>query len=198
MRLKGKVALVTGGNKGIGAAVVRRFASEGAKVWSGDILTDKTKELADNLANDKGNIIHETLDVTSQTSWQLLINKIVHETRKIDILINNAGIYERRSIEETTEEQFDKMLAVNTKGPFIGIKLALDALKASGNASIVNLSSTAGLRGSFAVHYGASKGALRLMTKSIASKYAKDGIRCNSVHPGPIDTEMGHTAVPHQ
>ena len=196
MRLKGKVALVTGGNKGIGAAVVRRFASEGAKVWSGDISTDKTYELSDNLANDKGNIIHETLDVTSLTSWQILINKIVDETGKIDILINNAGIYERRSIEETTEEQFDKMLAVNTKGPFIGIKLALDALKASGNASIVNLSSTAGLRGSFAVHYGASKGALRLMTKSIASKYAKDGIRCNSVHPGPIDTEMGHTAVP--
>ena len=196
MRLKGKVALVTGGNKGIGAAVVRRFASEGAKVWSGDILTDKTNELSDDLANDKENIIHETLDVTRQTSWQLLINKIVHKTGKIDILINNAGIYERRSIEETTEEQFDKMLAVNTKGPFIGIKLALDALKASGNASIVNLSSTAGLRGSFAVHYGASKGALRLMTKSIASKYAKDGIRCNSVHPGPIDTEMGHTAVP--
>ena len=196
MRLKGKVALVTGGNKGIGAAVVRRFASEGAKVWSGDISTDKTNELSDNLANDKGNIIYETLDVTSLTSWQILINKIVDETGKIDILINNAGIYERRSIEETTEEQFDKMLAVNTKGPFIGIKLALDALKASGNASIVNLSSTAGLRGSFAVHYGASKGALRLMTKSIASKYAKDGIRCNSVHPGPIDTEMGHTAVP--
>ena len=196
MRLKGKVALVTGGNKGIGAAVVRRFAREGAKVWSGDILTDKTNESSDNLANDKGNIIHETLDVTSLTSWQILINKIVDESGKIDILINNAGIYERRSIEETTEEQFDKMLAVNTKGPFIGIKLALDALKASGNASIVNLSSTAGLRGSFAVHYGASKGALRLMTKSIASKYAKDGIRCNSVHPGPIDTEMGHTAVP--
>ena len=196
MRLKGKVALVTGGNKGIGAAVVRRFASEGAKVWSGDILPDKTHELSDNLAKDKGNIIHETLDVTSLTSWEILINKIVDETGKIDILINNAGIYERRSIEETTEEQFDKMLAVNTKGPFIGIKLALDALKASGNASIVNLSSTAGLRGSFAVHYGASKGALRLMTKSIASKYAKDGIRCNSVHPGPIDTDMGHTAVP--
>jgi len=196
MRLKGKVALVTGGNKGIGGAVVRRFASEGAKVWSGDILTDKANELSDNLTNDKGSIIHETLDVTSLTSWQILINKIVDQTGKIDILINNAGIYERRSIEETTEEQFDKMLAVNTKGPFIGIKLALDALKASGNASIVNLSSTAGLRGSFAVHYGASKGALRLMTKSIASKYAKDGIRCNSVHPGPIDTEMGHTAVP--
>ena len=196
MRLKGKVALVTGGNKGIGGAVVRRFASEGAKVWSGDILTDKANELSDNLTNDKGSIIHETLDVTSLTSWQILINKIVDQTGKIDILINNAGIYERRSIEETTEEQFDKMLAVNTKGPFIGIKLALDALKASGNASIVNLSSTAGLRGSFAVHYGASKGALRLMTKSIASKYAKDGIRCNSVHPGPIDTDMGHTAVP--
>ena len=196
MRLKGKVALVTGGNKGIGAAVVRRFASEGARVWSGDIVTDKTNKFSDDLADETETIVHETLDVTSHDSWQLIINKIVQETGKIDILVNNAGIYDRRSIEATTEEQFDKMLAVNTKGPFLGIKLALEALKASGNASIVNLSSTAGLRGSFAVHYGASKGALRLMTKSIASTYAKDGIRCNSVHPGPIDTEMGHTAVP--
>jgi len=196
MRLKGKVALVTGGNKGIGAAVVRRFASEGARVWSGDIVTDKTNNFSDDLADKTETIAHETLDVTSHDSWQLIINKIVQETGKIDILVNNAGIYDRRSIEATTEEQFDKMLAVNTKGPFLGIKLALEALKASGNASIVNLSSTAGLRGSFAVHYGASKGALRLMTKSIASTYAKDGIRCNSVHPGPIDTEMGHTAVP--
>ncbi|MAI12843.1 MAG: cyclopentanol dehydrogenase [Rhodospirillaceae bacterium] len=196
MRLKGKVALVTGGNKGIGAAVVRRFASEGARVWSGDIVTDKTNKSSDDLANKTETIVHETLDVTSHDSWQLIINRIVQETGKIDILVNNAGIYDRRSIEATTEEQFDKMLAVNTKGPFLGIKLALEALKASGNASIVNLSSTAGLRGSFAVHYGASKGALRLMTKSIASTHAKDGIRCNSVHPGPIDTEMGHTAVP--
>ena len=196
MRLKGKVALVTGGNKGIGAAVVRRFASEGARVWSGDIVTDKTNNFSDDLADQTETIVHETLDVTSHDSWQLIINKIVQETGKIDILVNNAGIYDRRSIEATTEEQFDKMLSVNTKGPFLGIKLALEALKASGNASIVNLSSTAGLRGSFAVHYGASKGALRLMTKSIASTYAKDGIRCNSVHPGPIDTEMGHTAVP--
>ena len=196
MRLKGKVALVTGGSKGIGAAVVRRFASEGARVWSCDIVTDKTNNFSDDLADQTETIVHETLDVTSHDSWQLIINKIVQEAGKIDILVNNAGIYDRRSIEATTEEQFDKMLAVNTKGPFLGIKLALEALKASGNASIVNLSSTAGLRGSFAVHYGASKGALRLMTKSIASKYAKDGIRCNSVHPGPIDTEMGHTAVP--
>ena len=196
MRLKGKVALVTGGNKGIGAAVVRRFASEGARVWSVDIVTGKTNNFSDDLADKTETIVHETLDVTSHDSWQLIINKIVQETGKIDILVNNAGIYDRRSIEATTEEQFDKMLSVNTKGPFLGIKLALEALKASGNASIVNLSSTAGLRGSFAVHYGASKGALRLMTKSIASTYAKDGIRCNSVHPGPIDTEMGHTAVP--
>ena len=132
MRLKGKVALVTGGNKGIGAAVVRRFASEGARVWSGDIVTDKTNNFSDDLADKTETIVHETLDVTSHDSWQLIINKIVQETGKIDILVNNAGIYDRRSIEATTEEQFDKMLAVNTKGPFLGIKLALEALKASG------------------------------------------------------------------
>ena len=106
MRLKGKVALVTGGNKGIGAAVVRRFASEGARVWSGDIATDKANKFSDDLANKTETIVHETLDVTSHDSWQLIINKIVHETGKIDILVNNAGIYDRRSIEETTEEQF--------------------------------------------------------------------------------------------
>ena len=197
MRLKGKIALVTGGNKGIGAAVVRRFASEGAKVWSGDISSDLRREFSDDLSGHGKNISFEALDVTNQNSWERLVNKIVNETGKIDILVNNAGIYQRKSIEETTEAEWDKMLTVNTKGPFLGIKVALEALKASGNASIVNLSSTAGLRGSFAIHYGASKGALRLMTKSIANRFAKDGIRCNSVHPGPIDTEMGHAAVPH-
>ena len=98
MRLKGKIGLVTGGNNGIGAAVVRRFASEGAKVWSGDIAPDLRRELLDDLSGHEKNISFEALDVTSQNSWERLVNKIVNETGKIDILVNNAGIYQRKSI----------------------------------------------------------------------------------------------------
>ena len=112
MRLKGKIALVTGGNKGIGAAVVRRFASEGAKVWSGDISPDLRREFSDDLSGHEKNISFEALDVTSQKSWERLVNKIVNETGKIDILVNNAGIYQRKSIEETTEEEIEDFCTI--------------------------------------------------------------------------------------
>ena len=186
------VAIVTGGASGIGLGIASTLIAEGYDVF---VLDNDLQHV------DEYNASHplsraRVCDVSDASAVVTEIDGVFYVAGRIDLLVNNAGIYDRRSIEATTEEQFDKMLAVNTKGPFLGIKLALEALKASGNASIVNLSSTAGLRGSFAVHYGASKGALRLMTKSIASTYAKDGIRCNSVHPGPIDTEMGHTAVP--
>lgn len=196
MILDGKTALITGGSEGIGAAVVRRFAQEGANVWFGDINQTAGEELEKELSHYRSRLNFITLDVTQVSDWELAIEKIVLQNGKLDILVNNAGIYQRKPIEDTTEEEWDRMLEVNAKGPFIGSKVCFNALKASGNASIVNLSSTAGLKASLSVHYGASKGALRLMTKSIANRFAKNGIRCNSVHPGPIDTKMGHQAVP--
>ena len=196
MILNGKTALITGGSEGIGAAVVRRFAMEGANVWFGDINQTAGEELEKELSHYRSRLNFITLDVTQVSDWELAIEKIVLQNGKLDILVNNAGIYQRKPIEDTTEEEWDRMLEVNAKGPFIGSKVCFNALKASGNASIVNLSSTAGLKASLSVHYGASKGALRLMTKSIANRFAKNGIRCNSVHPGPIDTKMGHQAVP--
>jgi len=196
MILNGKTALITGGSEGIGAAVVRRFAMEGANVWFGDINQTAGEELEKELSHYRSRLNFITLDVTQVSDWELAIEKIVLQNGKLDILVNNAGIYQRKPIEDTTEEEWDRMLEVNAKGPFIGSKVCFNALKASGNASIINLSSTAGLKASLSVHYGASKGALRLMTKSIANRFAKNGIRCNSVHPGPIDTKMGHQAVP--
>ncbi|MBH67307.1 MAG: cyclopentanol dehydrogenase [Rhodospirillaceae bacterium] len=196
MRLKNKTALVTGGSQGIGAAVVKRFVKEGASVWFGDVNKKSGNSLVEELSNTGIPVNFEPLDVTSRDQWDFVVSKITADNGKLDILVNNAGIYQRKPLEETTEEEWDRMLAVNTKGPFIGVQASLNALRKSGNASIINLSSVAGLRSSFVVHYGASKGALRLMTKSIANRFAKDGIRCNSVHPGPIDTDMGHNAVP--
>jgi cyclopentanol dehydrogenase len=196
MILNGKTALITGGSEGIGAAVVRRFAKEGANVWFGDINQTAGEELVKELSLYRSRLNFITLDVTKVSDWELAIEKIMLQNGKLDILVNNAGIYQRKPIEDTTEEDWDRMLEVNAKGPFIGSKVCFSALKASGNASIINLSSTAGLKASLSVHYGASKGALRLMTKSIANRFAKNGIRCNSVHPGPIDTKMGHQAVP--
>ena len=115
---------------------------------------------------------------------------------RLDILVNNAGVYQRKPMHEISEEDWDLIMDVNGKGVFLGCKAALDPMKRSGGGSIVNISSTAGIRASMSSHYGASKGAVRLMSKSVAVQYAKDGIRCNSVHPGPVETAMGYEAVP--
>ena len=196
MRLEGKVALVSGGAKGIGAAVVRRFAAEGAAVGVGDVDEDRGQILARELAGNNRPVIFFRLDVTEVTDWQLAVDGLVKAHGGIDILVNNAGIYQRKPIDETSEDEWDRMMEVNAKGPYLGVNAVVGAMKASGGGSIVNLSSTAGLRSTLSAHYGASKGALRLMTKSVANRFASDGIRCNSVHPGPVDTAMGHEAVP--
>ncbi|MBL6600449.1 MAG: SDR family oxidoreductase [Alphaproteobacteria bacterium] len=196
MRLQGKVALVSGGAKGIGEAVVRRFVAEGAAVGFGDVDEAAGRALAEELSGGNSPATFLPLDVTKADDWRGAVDALVGAHGRLDILVNNAGIYQRIPIDETNEDDWDRMMEVNAKGPFLGVKAAAQAMTASGGGSIINLSSTAGLRASVAVHYGASKGALRLMTKSIANRYAKDGIRCNSVHPGPIDTAMGHAAVP--
>jgi NAD(P)-dependent dehydrogenase (short-subunit alcohol dehydrogenase family) len=196
MRLEGKVALISGGARGIGAAMSTRFAAEGAHVCIGDIEDAAGAALAKTIQAAGQDARFMRLDVTDSASWQAAVDALVAEFGGVDILVNNAGIYDRRPLEEINEEAWDRVMNVNAKGPFLGAKAVIPAMRMKEGGSIVNISSTAGIRGSVASHYGASKGAVRLLTKSIAGTYAKDGIRCNSVHPGPVETEMGYAAVP--
>ena len=131
------------------------------------------------------------LDVTSESDWQSAVNTAIERYGGLDILVNNAGIFNRAFIHEQTEEDWDRVMDINGKGVFLGTKTAIPAMREAGGGSIVNISSVAGLIGSMAsTSYNASKGAVRLLTKSTAIQYAKEGIRCNSVHPGPIETPM--------
>ena len=195
-RLKGKVALVTGGATGIGAAVVKRLAAEGAHVGLGDINADEGESIVEAVTNGAGSAQYFSLDVQQSAQWQLAVDALMDTRDRLDILVNNAGVYTRTPLEQIDEAEWAHVIDVNVKGVFLGAQSAVPAMRKSGGGSIINISSTAGLRGSMATHYGASKGAVRLMTKSIAIQFAKDGIRCNSVHPGPVDTAMGHVAVP--
>jgi NAD(P)-dependent dehydrogenase (short-subunit alcohol dehydrogenase family) len=197
-RLQGKVALVSGGATGIGAAVVRRFAREGAAIVFGDINEEAGAALQREITASGGQARFVPLDVTDRGQWKAAIDATVQAHGRLDVLVNNAGIYARTPLEDITDDEFDRIMDVNVKGVFIGAQCAIPAMRQSGGGSIINLSSVAGMRGSVATHYGASKGAVRLMTKSIALQCAKDNIRCNSVHPGPVDTAMGHQAVPEE
>ena len=196
MRLEGKVALISGGAKGIGAAIVRRFAREGAHVGLGDVDQQAGEDLARELTDADTSVAFLRLDVARAADWDAAISKLTEAHGGLDILVNNAGIYSLNPLEDISEDEWDRVMEVNAKGPFLGAKAAVPVMRARGGGSIVNISSTAGIRSSVASHYGASKGAVRLMTKSIAVRYAKDGIRCNSVHPGPVETAMGYVAVP--
>ncbi|MEM7751493.1 MAG: SDR family NAD(P)-dependent oxidoreductase [Pseudomonadota bacterium] len=195
-RLEGRVALVSGGSTGIGAAIVRRLAAEGAHVGLGDINTGDGEQVVQAVTASGGSACFMPLDVTDASHWQEAVQKLVTEHGRLDILVNNAGIYARTPIDKIDEQEWQRVIDVNVKGVFLGAQAAIPEMRKTGQGSIINISSTAGLRGSIATHYGASKGAVRLMSKSIAVQCAKDGIRCNSVHPGPVDTTMGHAAVP--
>lgn len=197
-RLQGKVALVSGGATGIGAAVARRFAREGAAIVFGDINEQAGAALEQEITASGGTARFVLLDVTDRGQWKAAIDATVQAHGRLDVLVNNAGIYARTPLEDITDDEFDRIMDVNVKGVFIGAQCAIPAMRQSGGGSIINISSVAGMRGSVATHYGASKGAVRLMTKSIALLCAKDNIRCNSVHPGPVDTAMGHQAVPEE
>ena len=189
MRLENKVALISGGARGMGAAEARMFAREGAKVVIGDVLDAEGTRVAAEIAESGGDALFVHLDVTHEEAWRSAIGAATSSFSKLDILVNNAGIWRRGRVEDTTVEDWDMILDVNAKGVFLGTKLAIPEMRKAGGGSIINISSTAGLVGGpRSSAYTASKGAVRLFTKATAVQYAQEGIRANSIHPGPIDT----------
>ena len=192
MRLKDKVALISGGARGLGAADARLFAKEGAKVVIGDVLETEGPQVEREINEAGGKALFVHLDVTSEAEWQNAVATCVSHFGKLDILVNNAGISLRSSLEETSAEEWDRVMAINVKGMYLGIKLAIPEMLKAGGGSIINISSQVGLVGSetSSAHYQASKGAVRLLSKVTATHYAKQGIRVNSVHPGPMVTPM--------
>ena len=191
MRLKGKVAFISGGAQGMGATEARIFAREGAKVAIGDVLPEG-KDVAREIEDSGGECLFTPLDVTSESQWQSAIAATVARFGRLDILVNNAGVSQWGLVHETSEADWNRVMDINAKGTFLGTKAAIPAMLESGGGSIINISSQLGLVGTemSSPQYQSSKGAVRLLTKLTAMQYAKDGIRCNSVHPGPIMTPM--------
>ena len=191
-RLEGKVALITGGARGQGEAEVRLFARESAKVVFGDILDEEGRKLEAEINEMGGDARYIHLDVTSEDDWEAAVREAVTGYGRLDILVNNAGVSLRHQDMDIPTEDWDLLMDVNAKGVFLGTKYAIPAMKEAGGGSIVNISSIAGILGRplASPAYAASKGAVRVFTKSAAGRVAVDKIRCNSIHPGPIDTEM--------
>jgi cyclopentanol dehydrogenase len=191
-RLDGKVALISGGARGQGAAEAKLFVREGAAVVFGDVLDDEGKQVEASIRAGGGQATYVHLNVTREADWRAAVATAVQSYGKLNVLVNNAGILFRARIEDTSEADWDRIMAVNVKGVFLGTKCALPAMRQAGGGSIINISSTAGLVGSpsLTAAYTATKGAVRLFTKSTAIQHVKEGIRCNSVHPGPIETEL--------
>ena len=191
MRLQDKVALISGGARGMGAVEAKLFAQNGAKVVIGDLLDDDGRRTEAEINESGGQCIYVHLDVTNEQSWQDAVTTAIDRYGKLDILVNNAGIYRTHNVLETPADEWDQVMDINAKGVFLGTKAAIPAMRQNGGGSIVNISSVAGLIGNFmSSAYTASKGAVRLFTKSTAIQYAPDGIRANSVHPGTIETQM--------
>jgi cyclopentanol dehydrogenase len=196
-RLDGKIVLISGGARGQGAAEAETFVREGARVVFGDVRDDEGKKVEAAIRAAGGDAVYVHLDVTSEADWQNAVQTALARHGRLDVLINNAAIViPRVPIEERTAEEWDRVMAVNAKGVFLGTKHAIPAMRRSGGGSIVNISSVAGIGQSLHQEpaYAASKGAIRIFTKVTASQHARDRIRCNSVHPGPVDTEMFHSA----
>ena len=190
-RLEGKVALVTGAARGMGAAIATLFAQEGARVVVADILESGGCQVVESISRRGGCGLFRPLDVTQEHQWIRGIAATVDAFGGLDVLVNNAGIGQQLAIEDTGEEIWHRTMDVNVTGAFLGTKHAIPQMRRAGGGSIVNISSMSGLvGGSTSAAYHASKGALRLLTKAVAVQYGHEGIRANSVHPGVIETPM--------
>jgi 3(or 17)beta-hydroxysteroid dehydrogenase len=194
-RVAGKVAVVTGAASGLGKASATLLAQEGARVVLGDINETVGKEVAADIQKKGGQAVFVKLDVTNENDWVQVMKTALERFKKLDILVNCAGIFHGKSIEDTTLEAWRRVMAINLDGTFLGIKYAIAPMKKNGGGSIVNLSSAGGNIGTVdASPYNASKGGVRILTKAAAVEFSKMGhdynIRVNSVHPGPINTPM--------
>jgi 3alpha(or 20beta)-hydroxysteroid dehydrogenase len=187
-RLDGKVALISGGARGQGAAAARAFTREGAKVVIGDILDEDGKQLADEIGEDA---LYVHLDVTREDDWAGAVEEGERLFGRIDVLLNNAGILKFAKLVDMTVDEYMQVVNVNQTGVFLGMRAIVAAMRKAGGGSIINVSSVEGLRGSPGlVAYVASKFAVRGMTKAAAVELGRDGIRVNSIHPGIVDTPM--------
>ena len=196
MRLEGKVAIITGSASGIGAASARLFAGEGAKVCIVDIDEEKGWEVAADINESGGDAFFQRLDIVSESDWAEGVNEVVARYGKINVLVNCAAAAHYAKVEETTVEDWDHVMAVNGKGTFLGTREVIPHMRRAGGGAIINISSGAGLVGqAWSAAYNASKAAVHLLAKCTAIQYARDGIRCNSVHPGAIDTQMLHAGT---
>jgi len=186
MRLAGKVALVSGGASGMGLSEATIFAREGAKVIVADVLEAEGKQVADKIVAGGGQARFVKLDVTSEAEWDAAVKATVGAFGTLDVLVNNAGISGTYDSDMLSSAAWDKVMSINAKGVFLGMKHAIPLMKQAGGGAIVNISSISGFVGQDGVHmaYNASKGAVRIMTKTAAVQFAPDGIRVNSVHPG--------------
>ena len=200
MRLENKVALITGGASGMGASMARIFAGEGAKVVVADMLEDEGKKLAGEITHANGAAIFQNLDVTSEAEWQAAIAATLAAFGKLDILVNDAGISGSAVDDLFDTAAWERLMAVNATGTFLGMKYAIPQMQKTGGGAIVNISSISGVTGQRGIHvgYNASKGAIRTLTKAAAVQHGRDNIRVNSVHPGlmPPMRTSGRTADP--
>ena len=192
MRLKDKVALVTGASQGLGAAIARRFGREGAQVFLGDLKEGEGKVFAAQLQAENIKAWFVRLDVATEESWVRACETLIAKAGRLDVLVNNAGVNIRQPIEEMSVENLDRMLAVNVRGPFLGIKHVLPLMRKAGGGSILNMGSVCSLIGhKFTPEaYTTVKGALIQLTKSVAVRYARDNIRTNILCPSTVETPL--------
>lgn len=190
MNVANKTIVITGGAGGLGSAMSKLLAEKGASVFILDLVEEKGAALVQEITASGGKARFYKMDLTSEADWQKVISEILEVSGKIDVLINNAGINIRKPIEEMSFDEWNTMMRVNTGTVFLGCKMAIPVMRKQGGGAIINTSSVCGLIGHRYTPeaYTATKGAVTMLTKAVASRYAKDGIRCNCINPSTVDT----------